>query len=68
MALEWILPSHATVAICTDTQPTLKEIQAGFADTADLGHVLNKRADKPILLWIPGHQGIAGNVEAGCLC
>ncbi len=68
MAFEWIFPSHATLAICTDIQPTLKDTQAGSADTADLRHMLNKRADNTILLCIPGHQGIAGNVEAGCMC
>ncbi len=51
MALEWISPSHAAAAICTDSQSLLKAIQSGSADTA-------------ILLWIPGHHGITGNEEA----
>ncbi len=42
----------------------LKAIQSGSADTADLRCMLNKRAGKTTLLWIPGHHGIAGNEEA----
>ncbi len=68
MALECILLSQATLAIYTDTQLTLKATQAGSADTTDIRHMLNKRADNTILLWIPDHQGIAGNVGAACLC
>ncbi len=63
-ALEWLSPSHAAAAICTDSQLLLKAIQSGSTDTADLRRMLNKRAGKTILLWIPGHQGIAGNEEA----
>ncbi len=64
MALEWLSPSQAAAAICTDSQSLLKAIQSGSADTVDLRRMLNKRAGKTILLWIPGHQGIAGNEEA----
>ncbi len=42
MALEWLLPSHAAVAICTDIQLLLKAIQSGSADTTNLRHMLNK--------------------------
>ncbi len=42
MALEWLLPSHAAAAICTDSQSLLKAIQIGFADTTDLRRMLNK--------------------------
>ncbi len=61
MALGWLLPSHAAPAICTDSQSLLKAIQSSLADTADLGRMLNKRADKTTLLCIPGHHGITGN-------
>ncbi len=64
MALEWPLPSHAAAAICTDSQSLLKAIQSRFADTTDLRRMLNKRAGKTTLLWIPGRQGFAGNEEA----
>ncbi len=67
MALEWLSPSHAAAAICTDSQSLLKAIQNGSADTADLRSMLNKRAGKTTLLWIPGHHGIPGNEEA-CAC
>ncbi len=50
MALEWLLPSHATAAICTDSQSLLKAIQSGSADTTDLRRMLNKRAGKTTLL------------------
>ncbi len=33
-------------------------------DTAGLRRMLNKRAGKTTLLWIPGHHEIAGNEEA----
>ncbi len=42
----------------------LKAIQIGSADTSDLRRMLNKRAGKTTLLWIPGRHGIAGNEEA----
>ncbi len=64
MALEWLLPSHAAATICTGSQSLLKAIQSGFADTTDLRRMLNKRARKATLLWIPGHHGIADNEEA----
>ncbi len=64
MALEWLLPSHAEAAICTDNQSLLKAIQSGYADTKDLRRMLYKRTDKTTLLWIPGHHGITGNEEA----
>ncbi len=64
MALKWLLPSHATAAICTDSQSLLKAIQNGSADTADLRRMLNKRAGKTTLFWIPSHHGVAGNKEA----
>ncbi len=67
MMLEWLLPSHAAVAICTDSQPLLKAIQSGSADTADLMRMLNKRADKTALLWTPGHHGIASNEADACV-
>ncbi len=40
-ALEWLLPSNAAVAICTDSQSLLKAIQCVSADTADLRCMLN---------------------------
>ncbi len=64
MALEWLSPSHAAAVICTDSQSFRKAIQSGSADTAGLRCMLNKRAGKTTLLWIPGHHGIAGNEEA----
>ncbi len=64
MALEWLSPSDAVAAICTVSQSLLKAIRSGSADTADLRSMLNKRAGKIILLWIPGHHGIAGNEDA----
>ncbi len=63
VALEWLLPSQAAAAICTDSQSRLNAIQSGSEDTADLRRMLNKRAGKTTLLWIPGHHGIAGNEE-----
>ncbi len=36
MALEWLSPSHAAAAICTDSQSLLKAIQSGSADITDL--------------------------------
>ncbi len=65
MELEWLLPSHAAAAICTDSKSLLKAIHSGSADTTDLRRMLNKRAEKTTLLWITGHHGIAGNEEAG---
>ncbi len=35
MTLEWLLPSHAAAAICTESQSLLKAIQSG-SDTTDL--------------------------------
>ncbi len=64
MALEWLLPSHTAVAICTDSQSLLKAIQSGSTDTTDLRRMLNKRAGKTTILWILGHHGIAGNEKA----
>ncbi len=64
MALEWLLPSHAATAICTDSQSLLKATQSGSADTTYLRRILSKRAGKTTLLWIQGHHGIAGNEEA----
>ncbi len=64
MALDWHSPSHAAAATCTDSQFFLKAIQSGSADTADLRSMLDKRAGKTTLHWIPGHHGIAGNEEA----
>ncbi len=64
MALEWLLPSYAAIAICTGSQSLLKAIQSGSIDTADLRRMLSKRAGKTTLLWIPGHHVIAGNQEA----
>ncbi len=64
MALEWLLPSHAVAAICTDNQSLIKAIQGGSADTADLRCMLNKRTGKATLLCILGYHGIAGNEEA----
>ncbi len=64
MALEWLLPSHADAAICTDSQSLLKAMQSCSVDTADLRRMLNKPVGKTILLWISGHHGIAGNAEA----
>ncbi len=49
MALEWLSPSHAAAAICTDSQSLLKAIQSGSTDTADLRRMLNKRAGKTTL-------------------
>ncbi len=51
--------------ICTDSQSLLKALQSGSADTADLRRMLNKRAGKTTLLWIPDHHGVGGNEEAG---
>ncbi len=42
MALEWLSPSHAAAAICTDSRSLFKAIQSGSADTADPG---NEEAD-----------------------
>ncbi len=60
-SLEWILPSREAVAICTNIQSLLKVIQSGSADTSDLRRMLDQRASKTTLLWIPDHHGIAGN-------
>ncbi len=51
-------------AIYTDSQSLLKAIQSGSPDTSDLRCMLNKRAGKTTLLWIPGHHGIVDNDEA----
>ncbi len=67
MALEWLLPSHAAAAICTDSQSLLKAIQSGSADTTDLRRMLNKRAGKTTLLWIPGHKRDCWQRGGGCL-
>ncbi len=64
VGLECLSPSHAAAVSCTDSQSFLKAIQSGSADTTDLRRMLNKRAGKTTLLWIPGHHGIAGNKEA----
>ncbi len=34
-----------------------------WLDTSGLRRMLDQRAFKNTLLWIPGHNGIAGNVE-----
>ncbi len=62
--LEGLLQSHAAAAICTDRQSLLKAIQSKSADTSNLRSVLNKRAGKTTLNWIPGHHGVVGNEEA----
>ncbi len=64
MAFELLLPSHAAAPICTTSKSLLKAIQSGSAHTTDLRRMLNNRAGKTTLLWIPDHQGIAGNEEA----
>ncbi len=50
MALEWLRPLHAAVAICTDSQSLLRALQSGSADTTGLRRMLNKRAVKTTLL------------------
>ncbi len=50
MAIGWLSPSHAAVAICTDSQSLRKAIQSGSADNTDLRRMLNKRAGKTTLL------------------
>ncbi len=52
------------LGVTLDSQSLLKAIQSGSTDTTDLRRMLNKRAGKATLLWIPGHHGIAGNEEA----
>ncbi len=52
-------------AICIDRQSPLKAMQSGSVDTSDLRRMLNKQVSKTTLLWIPSHQEIAGNEEAG---
>ncbi len=49
------------LGVTLDSQSLLKAIQSGSANTTDLRRMLNKRAGKTSLLWIPGHHGIAGN-------
>ncbi len=65
MALKWILPSPEATAICTDSQSLLKVIKRGSADTSDLRRILDQRAGKTTLPWIPVHHGVADNEEAG---
>ncbi len=64
MSLERLLPSHAATAICTDSQSLLKAIHSGYADIADLRRMLNKRAGKTTLLWIPGSHWITGKTAS----
>ncbi len=64
MTLEWLLPSQEAVAIRTASQSLLKVIQSGSVDTSDPRRLLDLRADKTTLLWVPGHHGIVGNAEA----
>ncbi len=51
-ALEWLLPSHESVAICTDSRSLHKALMNGTADTSELRHML---------LQTSGHHEIAGN-------
>ncbi len=55
--LEWLLPSHAATAICTDSQSLLKAIRSGSADTTDRRRMFNKRAGKTTY---SGSQATAG--------
>ncbi len=64
MALKWLLPSHAAVAICADSQSLFKAIQSGSADTSVLSLMLDQRAGKTSLLGIPVYHGIVGNEGA----
>ncbi len=47
MVLEWLLPSHAATAICTDRQSLLKAIQSDYADTACLGACFTNETARP---------------------
>ncbi len=67
MALEWLSPSHAAVAICTDNQSLFKSIQSGSDDTADLRSLLSKRAGKTTLLWNPRPPRDCWQRGGGCL-
>ncbi len=51
VTFEWLLPTHETAAVCTDSQLLLKAIQSG---SADLRRMLDKRPDKASLIKIPG--------------
>ncbi len=64
MTLEWLLPAQEAVAIRTASQSLLKVTQSGSVDTSDLRRMLDIRAHKTTLLWVPGHHGIVGNAEA----
>ncbi len=43
---------------------TANHVQSGSADTTDLRRMLDKRAGKTTLIWIPDHHGISGNEGA----
>ncbi len=58
MALDWLSPSHAAAAICTDSQSFLKGLQSGSADTADLRSMHNKRAGNTTILWTQATTGL----------
>ena len=56
--------------ICTDSLSSIRALSAKSRDhpvlveTLEIHHEHVQKDNECILLWIPGHQGIAGNVRA----
>ncbi len=63
LALEWATADHPehSLAICTDSQSSLKAIERRSPVTRHLKSLLNARPAPTILLSVLGQKGIPGN-------
>ncbi len=60
---EWAASNHngQSLTICTNSQSPLKAIDCRSPATHHLGSLLNARPSPTTLLWVPDHEGTAGN-------